>query len=275
MTTVPFTKGHGTQNDFVLVPDLDGIRPLTTTEVRLLADRHAGLGGDGVIRVVATARAEEAEVRQQAGEAPWFMDYHNADGSPAEMCGNGARCFARFANRTAGPLEKISFETPAGLIGAELRGDLVRLEMSRPNDLRIGLEVPVGDKTLSAHYIDSGVPHVVVPDQLRSAVSGPHRYDPEINQTYAELAQHYGFAPIPARPRKPRDKRTVNGLSALLKHRISPTRVNFFPVLRPGQPNPAGASILPLEAESTTGLLSTQVHSPMRPSRPLPIQDAR
>ena len=66
MTTVPFTKGHGTQNDFVLVPDLDGTRPLTRDAVRLLADRRSGVGGDGVIRVVATVHAEEPDVRDQA-----------------------------------------------------------------------------------------------------------------------------------------------------------------------------------------------------------------
>ena len=84
MTRVPFTKGHGTENDFVLVPDLDGTRPLSRASVRFLADRHAGLGADGVIRVVPTAHADDASVREQAGEATWFMDYHNADGSPAE-----------------------------------------------------------------------------------------------------------------------------------------------------------------------------------------------
>src|SRR4029450_9035202 len=99
MISVPFTKGHGTQNDFVLVPDLEGTRPLTTDEVRLLADRRAGLGGDGVIRVVPTVHAAEAEVRDQAADAPWFMDYHNADGSPAEMCGNGSRVFAAYLRR--------------------------------------------------------------------------------------------------------------------------------------------------------------------------------
>lgn len=99
MTAVPFTKGHGTENDFVLVPDLDGTRPLSTATVRFLADRHAGLGGDGVIRVVPTAHADEESVREQAAEATWFMDYHNADGSPAEMCGNGSRVFAAYLRR--------------------------------------------------------------------------------------------------------------------------------------------------------------------------------
>ena len=91
---IAFTKGHGTENDFVLVPDLDGARELTPETVAALADRRAGIGGDGVIRIVPAASAIEAEVRDQARSARWFMDYRNADGSVAEMCGNGTRVFA-------------------------------------------------------------------------------------------------------------------------------------------------------------------------------------
>ncbi len=93
-----FTKGHGTENDFVLVPDLDGALGLSATRAAWLADRRAGLGGDGVIRVVPAELAGEAAVRDQA-EATWFMDYRNADGSAAEMCGNGTRVFAEFLRR--------------------------------------------------------------------------------------------------------------------------------------------------------------------------------
>ena len=94
-----FTKGHGTENDFVLVPDLDASRDLTVEQVRLLADRRAGIGGDGVIRVVPTQAAVEPQVRAQAANARWFMDYRNADGSAAEMCGNGTRVFAAYLRR--------------------------------------------------------------------------------------------------------------------------------------------------------------------------------
>ncbi len=96
---LPFTKGHGTQNDFVLLADPDGSLDLDDALVRLLADRRAGLGGDGVIRAVRTEAAQEPQVRAQAAEAPWFMDYRNADGSVAEMCGNGARVFAAYLRR--------------------------------------------------------------------------------------------------------------------------------------------------------------------------------
>jgi diaminopimelate epimerase len=92
-----FTKGHGTENDFVLVPDLDGSMPLDAETARWLADRHAGIGGDGVIRVVPTAAVDE--VADLAGQAQWFMDYRNADGGVAEMCGNGVRVFVAYLRR--------------------------------------------------------------------------------------------------------------------------------------------------------------------------------
>jgi diaminopimelate epimerase len=87
-------KGHGTGNDFVLVPDPDAAVELTPTQVRALADRRFGIGADGILRVVPTAMS--TEVADQAGDARWFMDYRNGDGSVAEMCGNGARVFARY-----------------------------------------------------------------------------------------------------------------------------------------------------------------------------------
>ena len=94
-----FTKGHGTENDFVLVPDLEGSLELTPAQVQRIADRHAGLGADGVIRVVRTALSTDESVRAQSREAEWFMDYRNADGSLAQMCGNGTRVFAEYLRR--------------------------------------------------------------------------------------------------------------------------------------------------------------------------------
>ncbi len=94
-----FTKGHGTENDFILVADLEGTLELTPAQVQRLTDRHAGIGADGVIRVVRTRFATDETVQALAPEAEWFMDYRNADGSHAEMCGNGARVFAAFLRR--------------------------------------------------------------------------------------------------------------------------------------------------------------------------------
>lgn len=94
MTRIHFTKGHGTQNDFVLVPDESGELDLTPEQVAYLCHRHAGIGADGVIRVVRTANVPK--VAHLAPQATWFMDYRNADGSLAEMCGNGTRVFAEY-----------------------------------------------------------------------------------------------------------------------------------------------------------------------------------
>ncbi|MET7901879.1 diaminopimelate epimerase [Streptomyces sp. NPDC005336] len=100
MSTAPrpaFLKGHGTENDFVIVPDLDGRLDLSAAAVARICDRRVGIGGDGLIRVVRSSAHPEA--RGMADEAEWFMDYRNSDGSIAEMCGNGVRVFARYLQR--------------------------------------------------------------------------------------------------------------------------------------------------------------------------------
>ena len=99
-STLHVTKGHGTQNDFVLLDDRDGAVDLSAALVRELADRRAGVGGDGVIRVIASDRLPEGSAVLAAEPAArWFMDYRNADGSVAQMCGNGVRVFAAFLER--------------------------------------------------------------------------------------------------------------------------------------------------------------------------------
>lgn len=96
-TPLHFTKGHGTGNDFVLFADPDGEIELDATELAGIADRHFGVGADGVIRAVRSSKLEAgAEALSEDPAAEWFMDYHNADGSPAEMCGNGIRVFGSF-----------------------------------------------------------------------------------------------------------------------------------------------------------------------------------
>ena len=147
-----FTKMNGAGNDFVLLDNRGGDIRLASEQIARICDRHRGVGADGVL-----------VLERAANGADFRMRYYNADGGEAEMCGNGARCFARFASRVAGPKEKLSFETPAGVIGAELQGDLVRLAMSEPKDLRLGLTIPLPDRQVAAHFVNSGVPHVVVP----------------------------------------------------------------------------------------------------------------
>jgi diaminopimelate epimerase len=93
--TVAFTKGHGTGNDFVVIPDPDGQLDLSDDQVAVLCDRRFGIGADGILRVVRSRVIDEGADAAAAG-AEWFMDYRNADGSKAEMCGNGIRVFARY-----------------------------------------------------------------------------------------------------------------------------------------------------------------------------------
>jgi len=99
MATLAFTKGHGTGNDFVVIADPDGELDLSDAQVAALCDRHFGIGADGLLRVVRSAALAEGEDAAADG-AEWFMDYRNADGSKAEMCGNGTRVFARYLTDT-------------------------------------------------------------------------------------------------------------------------------------------------------------------------------
>jgi diaminopimelate epimerase len=171
-----FTKMNGAGNDFVLLDNRAGDIVLTRAQIVRICDRHRGVGADGVL-----------VLELPTNGADFRMRYYNADGGEAEMCGNGARCFARFADRTAGPLEKLSFETPAGVIGAQLAGELVTLQMSDPSDLRLGLEVPLGGENIRASYLDSGVPHIVVPVATIDEV--------DVRSLGSALRNHPMFAP--------------------------------------------------------------------------------
>lgn len=167
-----FTKGHGTENDFVLVPDLDGALDLTAPLAAAIADRRAGVGGDGVIRVVPTEAASDQAVRDQAPHARWFMDYRNADGSLSEMCGNGTRVFAAFLRREGlESADEFAIATRAGVKHVRVDGDgfAVGLGPWRLGDpataQRDGFDALVRLDDLepfSALTVDVGNPHTVV-----------------------------------------------------------------------------------------------------------------
>jgi diaminopimelate epimerase len=173
-----FVKGHGTENDFVLLPDPDDVLDLTAGRVRALCDRRAGIGADGVIRVVPI---------RDGGTERFFMDYYNADGSAAEMCGNGARLFARFLvdGGWAEP-GTIVFRTRGGTRVARLGavGD-VSIEMG-PAVLGARSRALVGEREHSGVAVDVGNPHLVcadVPDVAALAaldLTRPPSYDPEL-----------------------------------------------------------------------------------------------
>ncbi|MQY02776.1 diaminopimelate epimerase [Actinomadura macrotermitis] len=153
-----FVKGHGTENDFVILPDPDGGLDLTPELVAWLCDRRAGIGGDGVLRVVRSKAAGQDEA------AEWFMDYRNADGSIAEMCGNGIRVFARYLV-DAGLAEPGEWDvaTRAGLRGISVgaAGD-VRVDMGAPVLLGTG-EAELAGRTFAGQGVSTGNPHLACP----------------------------------------------------------------------------------------------------------------
>jgi diaminopimelate epimerase len=147
-----FTKMNGAGNDFILFDNRTGDLDLDRNQIAQLCDRHRGIGADGILLL-----------EKPTNRADFRMRYFNADGGEAEMCGNGARCFARFVSKVGGQKEKISFETPAGVISAELKGDLVTLRLTEPTDLRLNVDLPTVAENKTVHFVNSGVPHVVIP----------------------------------------------------------------------------------------------------------------
>jgi len=147
-----FTKMNGAGNDFILFDNRTRDIDLDRNQIAQLCDRHRGIGADGILLL-----------EKPTNRADFRMRYFNADGGEAEMCGNGARCFARFANKVGGQKREVSFETPAGVISAELKGDLVTLRMTEPTDMRLNVDLPVVAENKTVHFINSGVPHVVIP----------------------------------------------------------------------------------------------------------------
>lgn len=158
---IDFLKGHGTENDFVILPDPDNALDLTASVVAGLCDRRAGIGGDGLLHVVRSAAHPEA--RAMADEAEWFMDYRNADGSIAEMCGNGVRVFARYLQRS-GSVEEgdLAVATRGGVKNVHLAKDGdVTVSMGRARLPADGVTVTVGGRSWDARNVNMGNPHAV------------------------------------------------------------------------------------------------------------------
>ena len=151
MQVMRFAKGHGTGNDFIVVPDLDDRLSLGAGAVRALCDRRTGIGADGVLRIVG----------RESGPAPWFMDYRNADGSVAEMCGNGIRVFARYLldhGLAAGP--ELRIETRAGVraVWTEADGNLT-VDMGPVTIGPVGWAV-AGGRRFRGMRVSVGNPHL-------------------------------------------------------------------------------------------------------------------
>lgn len=168
-----FAKGHGTQNDFVVLPDPECELRLSPAAVAALCDRRQGLGADGVLRVTKAAAAHSAGVfdRIPEGVAPddWYMDYRNADGSIAQMCGNGVRVFAHYLrasgleSRDEFVIGSLAGPRPVVLHDWDATAADVTVEMGKTNQLGVG-EAIVGGRPFTGLAIDVGNPHLACVD---------------------------------------------------------------------------------------------------------------
>ena len=172
-----FTKMNGAGNDFVVLDNRAQTFQLDQETIKRLCDRHRGVGADGLLAV---------EPVQEG--ADFRMRYYNSDGGEAEMCGNGARCFARYAARLMPEgTTVVRFETQAGVIAATLDGELVRLDMGRPTDHRQPKELSFAGGPMNIHFINTGVPHAVAFVEDEGIV--------DIRNLGSALRHHEEFAP--------------------------------------------------------------------------------
>jgi len=151
-----FFKMNGAGNDFIVIDNRDLSIQLDAETIEALCDRNRGIGADGLLAVEPAEKGADFKFR-----------YYNADGGEAEMCGNGARCFGRFtAALMEGEPQRVTFETIAGTLAAELVEEDIRIAMSTPKDLKMNTSSKVPDLDAALHFVNTGVPHVVafVPD---------------------------------------------------------------------------------------------------------------
>jgi len=149
---LPFVKMSGAGNDFIII---DHRTPIIAPEemsefARLVCRRKFSVGADGLILL------------EDSDQADFRWRFFNGDGSVAEMCGNGARCAARFAFLHGIAPEQMRFETLAGIIEAKVSGSTVSVKMTPPKDLKLQRELEVEGKTITLHSVDTGVPHAVL-----------------------------------------------------------------------------------------------------------------
>ncbi|MEN3585226.1 diaminopimelate epimerase [Streptomyces sp. ZYX-F-203] len=183
-TGIPFLKGHGTENDFVILPDPENALDLPPAVVAALCDRRSGLGADGLLHVVRSAAHPDA--LEMAGHAEWFMDYRNADGSVAEMCGNGVRVFAHYLRRAGLVTENtLSIATRAGVRAVRVAADgAVTVGMGRVALPGGEVTVDVDGRRWPATHVDMGNPHAVA-HVLDLAHAGDLRAAPSVRPTTA------------------------------------------------------------------------------------------
>lgn len=173
---VDFAKLSGAGNDFVIVDNRDGKLTPSVEQIVRVCHRQKGVGADGLILLENTVSGTD-----------FAWSFFNSDGSRAEMCGNGARCFARFVQLHAGVNRSFTFQTVAGVIKAEFMGELIRVGLTKPHDLRLGTKLEWDGGGGEVHFLNTGVPHAIlfVPD-IESV---------PVQRWGAALRYHPNFAP--------------------------------------------------------------------------------
>jgi diaminopimelate epimerase len=177
MATLVFTKMHGAGNDFIMLDaaDLVGRPPLSSRRIAELCDRRTGIGADGLI-----------VVGQSAG-ADLSMDYWNADGGSATMCGNGARCTVAFAHRRGLIAERGTLATAVGPLAFRVHGPGdIEVDLPEPRDLQLNLALP-GSHYGAHHACNTGVPHLVIPVNKLETI--------EVEREGPGLRRHPYFSP--------------------------------------------------------------------------------
>ena len=174
MKKISFTKMQGAGNDFIVIDHAEGI-DYSALAIKA-CHRNFGIGADGLL------------VLDRSATSDFKMRIINADGSEAEMCGNGARCMAAYiAGKGVGAKETFTMETLAGVIHGSARGEVARVQLNDPKDYRSNIAIDLGDRQLTGHFINTGVPHTVIFVERLN--------DVDVEGIGRQIRHHTAFAP--------------------------------------------------------------------------------
>ena len=185
--SISFTKMQGCGNDFIIVDNRSNLIRERAEFARKVCARKTGIGADGLLLL------------EESREADFKMRTFNPDGTEAEMCGNGARCAARFAYLKGITGRECSFWTPSGIIASRTEGDKVKIRMKEPADLELNIKLTLDGRVHQGHYVNTGVPHFVLfvsdvkkapLDDLAPRIRYHQRFQPEgTNVNFVEIKE--------------------------------------------------------------------------------------
>ncbi len=174
---ISFTKMNGAGNDFILIDNRRLKLTLGPKQIAALCERHSGIGADGLILLNPSRQST----------VDWAWKFYNSDGSEAEMCGNGARCFAAFARKMGSFEGSLDFETLAGIVSASFQRDQVTVSLTPPGPMHLDQPLCFDEKEFRVHSVNTGVPHAVVFEEV---IDGEM-----VGRMGAAIRHHAHFAP--------------------------------------------------------------------------------